>query len=189
MVSGEELLPRLVELYQRIDRTYAAVSQEIALFCDGCDGVRCCTVDLTVHTSVEMLYLRRGLNALDHSLRDRVLEMARAIVKAKDADPFGPDYRDSVCALNREGKCLLYEFRPMICRLAGVPHWFIRLDGQRIESGGCSRLEALPRSPGTGKGIDRTPFYWDLAELEGEIARVRGTRTKPQTVSEILTGE
>lgn len=186
MVSGEELIPRLIELYKRIDRMYVSVAEVIGLQCEGCDGVRCCTVDVTVHTAVEMLYLRRGFFQLDDFLREIVSERALAMVRAKEANPFGEKYRQSVCALNFEGRCLLYEFRPMICRLAGIPHWFVRPDGRRFEGGGCSRYEALGASLPADQNIDRTPFYHDLALLESEIVRRRGVKTIPRTIAELL---
>ncbi len=186
MVSGEALIPRLAELYQNIDSTYEAVVDEVGFSCGGCDGVLCCTVDLSLHTLIEMLYLRRGLNSLGTSRQQTILQRCRQMVQDKQEDPRGTAYRSAVCALNFEGLCSLYEFRPMICRLAGVPHLIARPDATTVESGGCVRYEneILPQYPGTR--IDRTQFYRDMAAIEMEIVRHRGSRTEARTIAEAL---
>lgn len=186
MVSGDELIPRLAELYRNIDSTYEAVVGEVGFSCGGCDGVKCCTVDLSLHTLIEMLYLRRGLNALGTSRQQNILQRCRQIVRDKRDDPYGSAYRSAVCALNFEGLCSLYEYRPMICRLAGVPHTIARPNGTTVESGGCVRYEndVLPRYP--GPRIDRTQFYREMASIEMEIVRSRGSRTEPRTIAEAL---
>ncbi len=193
MFSGDSLIPRLSTLYELIDAEYQAVSQRTGFSCEGCDGVKCCTVDVTLHTLVEMLYLRRGFNTLDTSEQLEILGRCRAMIKAKEDDPFGDAYRNAVCALNFDGRCVLYQFRPMICRLAGIRHFILRPDGKSTESSGCFRYEReVLGSPGEGQEtdrelkIDRTAFYRSMAELEMEVVRVRGRRTKTRTVAETL---
>lgn len=184
MVSGEQLIPRLREFYREMDAVYRAASEQVGFTCVGCDGTKCCTVDVTLHTFIEMLYLRRGFNTLDISRQLAVLGRCRAIIQAKEDDPFGETYRNAVCALNFDGFCSLYEYRPMICRLAGIPHFIQRPDGKVVESGGCSRYESEILSRGTK--IDRTVLYRKMAEIEIEVVRAAGQRTKSRTVAEIL---
>jgi len=185
MFAEEELIPRLRELYLEIDATYASTGEQVGFSCEGCDGVKCCTVDVSLHTFVEMLFLRQGFNSLDTGRQLEVLGRCRAMIKAREDDPLGV-YRNAVCALNFDGLCSLYEYRPMICRLAGIPHFIARPDGKIIESGGCSRycLEILAVHPGVK--IDRSPFYRGMAELEIEVVRHRGRRTPSRTVSQTL---
>lgn len=193
MFSGDSLIPRLSVLYGLIDAEYQAVSQRTGFSCEGCDGVKCCTVDVTLHTLVEMLYLRRGFNTLETSGQLEILGRCRAMIKAKEDDPFGDAYREAVCALNFDGLCVLYEYRPMICRLAGIRHFILRPDGKSTESTGCFRyerdvlggpIESLETAPELK--IDRTTFYRSMAELEMEVVRARGMRTKTRTVAETL---
>lgn len=193
MFSGDSLIPRLSELYRLIDEEYRAVSQRVGFSCEGCDGVKCCTVDVTLHTLVEMLCLRRGFNTLDTSRQLEILGRCRSMIKAKDDDPFGDEYRNAVCALNFEGQCVLYQYRPMICRLAGIRHFIVRPDGTETESCGCFRYERdILGSPTEFQEtlrelkIDRTPFYRGMAELEMEVVWALGTRTKSRTVAETL---
>lgn len=188
MISGVELIPRLRELYESIDQAYAAATAEVGFSCGGCDGVACCTVDVTLHTFAEMDYLRRGLSTLDEVRRNVVLDRCRFMVAAKRKDPVGESYRRSVCALNFEGLCGLYEYRPMICRLAGIPHFFVRPDGTSRQSGGCARYEREVLSSHPDIRIDRTPFYHAMAQIELDAVQTFGMRTTPHTVAETLAG-
>jgi hypothetical protein len=186
MFSGDLLIPRLSELHRVIDLAYCEAADRVGFGCKGCDGVKCCTVDLKLHTLIEMLYLRRGFNALDENTRQRVLRRSYAITEAKKYDALGELYRSSVCALNVDGACVVYKYRPMICRLAGIPHHIVRPDGKTIESGGCVRYknEIEPCYPNIE--IDRTDFYREMASIEIEVVKSRGKRTAPRTVAETL---
>jgi Fe-S-cluster containining protein len=186
MFSGDELIPRLTELYRLMDSAYCEVSKQVGFSCEGCDGVKCCTVDLILHTTVEMLYLRRGFNALDVSRQLEILGRCRGIIKAKEDDALGDDYRRAVCALNFEGLCVLYEYRPMICRLAGIPHIIVRPDGTITESGGCVRYHEDFRPGRPDLKIDRTDFYRQMAGIEIEVVRAVGKRTASRTIAETL---
>jgi len=186
MYSGEELIPRLRELYRLMDAAYTAVAEEVGFSCEGCDGVACCTVDVTLHTFAEMLYLRRGFNTLDMSRQLEVLGRARAIVKAKEDDPSGDFYRNAVCAVNFDGQCSLYEYRPMICRLAGIRHVFAKPDSSTVESVGCPRFETEIGPAHPDVILDRTGFYRKMAEIELAVVHILGKRTNPRTISEAL---
>ncbi len=186
MFSGEELIPRLTELYRLMDSAYCEVCNQVGFSCEGCDGVKCCTVDLILHTSVEMLYLRRGFNTLDMSRQLEILGRCRGIIKAKEDDALGDGYRNAVCALNFEGLCVLYEYRPMICRLAGISHIIIRPDGTVTESGGCICYHRENQQDRPNLKIDRTDFYRQMAAIEIEVVRAVGKRTASRTVAEAL---
>jgi hypothetical protein len=189
MLSGDELIPRLTELYQQIDEAYRTIAEEIGLTCEGCDGVRCCTVDLMLHTFIEMHHLRRGFNTLDPGIQREVLARCRTMIAAKEDDPYGEAYRGSVCALNFYGKCVLYAYRPMICRLAGIPHLIIRPDGRKIESGGCNQYTDQISQSQQNVKIDRTEYYRTMASFEMAVVRNAGQRTRPCTVAETLGRE
>lgn len=187
MFPGDELIPRLSLLNRVIDAAYCEAAGSVGFSCEHCDGVTCCTVDLKLHTLIEMLYLRRGVSALDKSTHHAVLDKSHAIVAAKLDDAGGEAYRNSVCALNIGGRCAAYDYRPMICRLAGIPHYFVRPDGETIESGGCTRYLADIEAVHPDVRIDRTEFYREMASIEVEIIRLRGRRSAPRTIAETLT--
>ncbi len=186
-LSRVELIPRLRTLYRRMDQVYMAMAGEMGFSCLGCDGATCCTVDLVLHTLVERVYLRRGFNALDPAVQERILVRAKEMVWEKDRDPSGEAYRNLVCVLNERGMCVLYPFRPMICRLAGISHEFLRPDGRHIEGNGCGVFlrDVQPAHPNAR--LDRTPLYQEMAEIETmALQSLRRSRQRPCTVSELF---
>lgn len=189
MFSGDELIPRLEELYRQMDDAYRMIAKEAGFSCNGCDGVKCCTVDVTLHTFAEMFYLRRGFNSLETSRQREILGRSGETVKAKDDDPFGRAYRSAVCSLNFEGMCSLYEHRPMICRLAGIPHAMTRPDGTSLKSGGCEAYtrDILPNHPALL--FDRTEYYQRMARIEIEVVKALGKRTRSRTIAETIGRE
>jgi hypothetical protein len=193
MENGDCLIPRMRELYEEMDEAYRSISELAGFSCEACDGTRCCTVDVNLHTLAEMLYLRRGFNTLEVSIQLAIIGRCRSMIKAKEDDPFGDAYRDAVCALNFDGRCVLYEYRPMICRLAGIRHHISRPDGRVVESCGCAKFEqdVLGGFSSTDERrhrlrIDRTDYYRKMAALEMEVVRSRGRRTPSCTISETL---
>ncbi len=189
MFNGESLILRIRELYDKIDKTYAAAAEKIDLTCEGCDGVVCCTVDFTVHTFVEMSYLKQGFYALDPSVQGEILTKSRRMVSAKQQAPKGDDYRKAVCALNSAGACILYEYRPMICRLAGIPYFFTKPNGSKLESGGCKKFDESIPAKNSGAILDRTEFYREMAAMEIKAVIARGERTEKLTIAEILVSD
>lgn len=189
MYSGDDLIPRLHDLYRQMDDAYRKIAEEVGFSCDDCDGVKCCTVDVPLHTFVEMFYLRRGFNTLETSRQLEVLGRCREIIEAKEDNPQGETYKSAVCALNFDGRCGLYEYRPMICRLAGIPYSMSRPDGKSVDSRGCSKYmnEILARHPNLR--LDRTDFYRDMARIEIEVVRALGRRTARRTIAETLGRE
>jgi len=185
-LSGIDYSPRLKELYEEIDAAYYRASFQAGFNCEGCDGTKCCTVDLIVHTFAEMLYMRRGLRALNETTKCRIKKRSRETVEFKRLNPVGPSYRNAICAASFNGRCLIYEYRPMICRLAGIPHFIDRPDHTRVFGTGCPRFETGSRATNPELQIDRTPFYRRMAELEIEIVQAHGKRTQSLTIAEIL---
>ena len=185
--SGTDFNPRLKELYNEMDVIYKEASFQAGFNCEGCDGTKCCTVDLIVHTFSEMLYMRRGVRALDEPTKLKIEQRSRQIVELKRLDPAGDPYRNSVCAANFAGRCAIYEYRPMICRLAGIPHFIDNPNKNRISGTGCHRFETDIGHNRPELRIDRTPFYRRMADLELEMIYMRGKRTKRLTISEILS--
>lgn len=185
-LSGTDLSPRLKELYKEIDATYNDVSFQVGFSCEGCDGTKCCTVDLIVHTFAEMLYMRRGLCALNQDIRSQIIERSQRIAELKRRDSIGDPYRNSVCSANFEGRCALYEYRPMICRLAGIPHFIDRPDDTRILGTGCTRYESRVLENNPNVKIDRTSFYRQMAEIEIEMIKTMRKRTPSLSIAEIL---
>ena len=180
------MIHRLVAIYRRIDAVYAETAKSAGFSCEGCDGAKCCTVDLTISTLVEMSYLRQGFNSLPNSQQREILARCRQVISAKEVAPQGELYRNSVCALNSDGACVLYDYRPMICRFHGMPHFFEGPSGSLVEGEGCVRFQELYQGRNQNLRIDRTHFYREIASLEIESVRLRGERTEKRTVAETL---
>lgn len=186
MAFGDELISRLEGLYAKMDAAYRAAGDEAGFSCEGCDGETCCRIDLTLHSYMEKLYLKRGLESLDSPTRREVVRRCEVVLQAKNDDPFGDPYRNAVCVLNFDGLCRLYQYRPMICRLAGIPHFMVRPDGQTVSRGGCTRYETFVRPFYREIQMDRTELYREMAFLEVEIVRALGRKTPSGTIAETL---
>lgn len=94
----------------------------------------------------------------------------------------------AMCPLNDGGLCQIYAYRPMICRLHGLPHE-VRRPGRAPEyAPGCHEFT---REYGSQEYIplDRTPFYLRLSQLEGEYRAALGLGVEEKvrlTIAEIL---
>ena len=77
------------------------------------------------------------------------------------------------CPLNDDGLCTLYHFRPMICRLHGIPHELQKPGQSPVYGPGCETFDRRCGHKGYLK-FDRTPFYRQVAMLEQEVKRAMG---------------
>jgi hypothetical protein len=114
---------------------------------------------------------------LDAEVRDRVKSRAVTVVDTIEKDHSTPGSVRLMCPLNFEARCILYPFRPMICRLHGIPHELKKPGQAAMMEPGCdtfaSRCGRRPYMP-----FDRTPFYRDMAGLEMDVKRAVGMRGK-----------
>jgi len=164
------LLERLAAIYGDMDRAYAAVADQYGFQCTGCAD-NCCLTRFHHHTLLEYLYLAEGLRHLAVDRRQQVTEKAfRVNTELAAADSRNAPIR-SMCPLNRNGRCLTYTHRPMICRLHGIPHELHRPGGGCMRSPGCDEFFNQCRQGGKTDYIrfDRTPYYRSMALLEREL--------------------
>lgn len=91
-----------------------------------------------------------------------------------------------MCPLNFDGLCVLYPYRPMICRLHGIPHELQPPGQGKILNVGCRDFEKR-NSTRMHVPFDRTPFYTKMAGLEKEFRQQAGTTQKiKMTVSQMI---
>ena len=105
--------------------------------------------------------------------------------KHRKADRTGKTVR-VMCPLNENSACLIYDYRPMICRLHGIPHE-LRKPGQKPVYGpGCDLFaERCGKSPYIP--FDRTPFYQEMAGLEQVFRQALGRNDKiKMTIAKML---
>ncbi len=169
-------MEKLEGLYAQMDAEYGRLSRLYGLSCEGCDD-NCCTQRFNHHTFAEYLFLLEGLKAADPELRDAILIRARVVVESYAHELQAGEIFKLMCPVNFNGSCALYKWRPMICRLHGLPHYFIMPDGARKAGGGCHRINAVEKAT-PHQGMDRTPFYTALAQIEKDVRERLGYRER-----------
>jgi hypothetical protein len=180
-------LAELKTIYAGMDKQYREAASYYDFNCAGCKD-NCCFTHFYHHTLLEYLYVLEGFNGLDREKKIEIKSRASTVCRKNiEACKKGITVR-LMCPLNADGLCALYSFRPMICRLHGIPHEFEMPDGSRICRPGC---EAFSRQC-AGKNyfkFDRTPFYKDVAGLEKELRRTAGMTQKiKMTIAQMITG-
>jgi Fe-S-cluster containining protein len=176
---------RLKQIYAAMDRAYHRAADAYGFVCDGCRD-NCCRTHFYHHTLIEYRYMIEGLKTLSPEKQKEVKSRALSVVaEASTAENSGTPLR-LLCPLNFDELCILYSYRPMICRLHGIPHELKRPGQYPVYGPGC---ETFDRRCG-GKGylkFDRTPFYRQVAMLEQEAKQTLGFAGKIRmTVAEMV---
>jgi len=178
-------LDRLRDIFTAMDLEYARAASHYQFQCDGCAN-SCCLTRFYHHTFLEYFYFRRSFEKLDSRKKDEIIvkaeEVCRETAKADEKDmPVR-----LMCPLNDDSLCTLYPFRPMICRMHGIPHE-LQKPGQNVIHGpGCSTFDERCADKGYFK-FDRTPIYVALANLENEFKQTVGIEGKiKMTVAEMI---
>ncbi len=121
--------------------------------CNGCS--ECCRglFDITL---LDAFYLKFGFDKLPESLKSEIVKVASRRLEPlsrentdfvepwllngipeDDWDALMPEDDDTPCLLlSQTGECLLYEYRPMTCRLNGIP--LIDVSGEELFDEWCS---------------------------------------------------
>jgi hypothetical protein len=164
-------LKRLADLYRRMDAAYDAVAAPLGLSCAGCAD-SCCETVFRHHTYVEWTGLWAGLSELPAPRQTEIRDAAGDWIR-RHQNPLLPGVRPRVpCPLgvdSPEGlRCGLYDVRPMVCRLHGVPNVLIRPKGGQSAFPGCDRAQALGKTCEPAL-LDRTPLLTELARLEMDL--------------------
>jgi Fe-S-cluster containining protein len=176
---------KLQAVFAAMDSAYAAVAEKYRFHCAGCED-NCCRTRFYHHTLLELFYLHRGWSALESQQRAAVRSRAKDVCRQMTVQPPGGGASRSMCPLNHSGRCELYEYRPMICRLHGIPHVLLRPDGAKTAGPGCDAFERQCGSRSDAV-LDRTPHYQALAALEQELRRAMEFSYRPKlTVAEMI---
>ena len=181
---GRHLI-RLEKLYASMDRSYKNIADHYGFACNGCED-NCCLTLFHHHTHLEFFYLNKGFCALDRQRQIAIAEKAETVCSAvRWVEKNGPPLRQ-MCPLNVDSRCSLYAFRPMICRLHGIPSELHRPDGKTTRAQGCASF--MDRCGQLAYvSLDRTPFYRELAGIEGALRRdMPGAGKIKMTVAEMI---
>jgi Fe-S-cluster containining protein len=180
-------ISRIKDLYSSMDAAYAGAAERYGFRCSGCSE-SCCEERFWHYTLAEHLYLIEGMGSLN---TDTVGDM---LVRAEEAirlyclhDAQGRSER-VLCPLNFNNLCRLYEHRPMICRLHGVPHRMRKPGGSEQAGPGCHRFAEEMTPAGLSEPVfDRTEFYSGMAAVEIELRRLVNFRGRyRKTVAEMV---
>ena len=185
---SEQFVPyaqKLQTIFAAMDLAYTKVADVHGFLCTGCED-NCCRTRFYHHTYLEWLYLHYGWKKLETEQQAAIQARAAEICRQMATDEPLQESPRRMCPLNSNGLCGLYEYRPMICRLHGIPHTLQRPDGRKVIGPGCDDFhqQCAPRREAT---LDRTPHYRALADLEQQIRRALGLTDKLKlTVADMI---
>ena len=152
----EEILKRHKELLAQVDAWFAG---SMVLYPDriSCrSGCSACCRSLFDITLLDAYYLKSGFDALPAGQREAVLNKCRERLHLmrqhwpefdhpyvlnhrpeQEWDPLMPEEDETPCVLvGEDGRCLVYENRPMTCRLHGIP--LIDTGGELMHDDWCT---------------------------------------------------
>lgn len=146
----------------------------------------CCQTLFYHHTYIEYFYLMEGVASLDDASQAALRTKAVAVCEAVAEIEGRGEIPRVMCPLNVDGLCSLYEYRPMICRLHGVPY-DLQMPGRPSTRGEpCSEFSNRVSTDGYFP-FDRTPLYQTMSGLEQKLRMEirRSTRIR-KTIAEMI---
>jgi Fe-S-cluster containining protein len=178
-------IDRLKQIYAVMDQTYKTAAGHYGFACNRCPD-NCCRTRFYHHTVIEYTYFIEGLKTLTPLKQDEVKSRALTVVdKTASVDDNAEPVR-LMCPLNYDERCILYPYRPMICRLHGIPHELKKPGQKAIYGPGCETFDRRCGRTGYFE-FDRTPFYLELAKLEQEVKQALGITAKfKMSVAEMI---
>jgi len=183
-----DFIDRLKQIYVAMDQAYNMAAGHYGFACAGCRD-NCCRTRFYHHTVIEYTYIIEGLKTLTPLKQNEVKSRAMIVVdKVGSADDNGEAVR-LMCPLNFDELCILYPYRPMICRLHGIPHE-LKKPGQKTFFGpGCETFDQQC-GPKSYFKFERSPFYRELAMLESEVRQATGFESKiKMTIAEMIVSQ
>ncbi len=180
-----DFIERLKQIYAAMDQTYNAAAGHYGFACARCRD-NCCRTRFYHHTVIEYTYFIEGLKTLTALKQDQVKSRALSVLdKTAGVDDNAEPVR-LMCPLNFDELCILYPYRPMICRLHGIPHELKKPGQKTIYAPGCETFDHRCGRIGYFE-FDRTPFYRELAKLEQQVKPTLGLTGKfKMSVAEMI---
>ena len=183
----DHALDDLAALFGDIDKTYNRIATSYRFQCNGCSD-NCCETLFYHHTLLEYLYLLKGFRSLENEARQKAMEKAfhvSGLQKKSETEETTQRLR-ILCPLNSKGLCITYPYRPMICRMHGIPSEMRFPNGKKSITPGCG-LFHQNQSSKSYITFDRTPYYIELAKQEKNVRLTMGFNEKiKMTVAQML---
>ncbi len=178
----------LAKLYAEMEVAYDKIATLLEFSCRQCPD-NCCDSYFQHHTYIEWAYLWQGLQLLSADQRASYQERARATLVgyqealAKDERPL------TMCPINDNGLCGLYQHRLLLCRLHGVPASITAPDGRNRQFPGCFRCQELTTGRTNVVTLDRSRFFKTMVNLEQSFVRGHLLPKISMTLAEMLLQE
>ena len=160
-VREKDPLARLSVLADSVDETFASIQtrQGACMQCSaGCTD--CCRARPSI-THVERAFFRRGLARLSEAERKELAQRTRD--KAREMCP----------ALDPQGRCQLYDSRPLICRSFGVPlrrrHEVVLVNPPVIDVCDLNFVDVPLETLAPEDVLDQTSLDAELAAINAEF--------------------
>ena len=182
----QPFLRRLAIIFSEMDQLYQAAVDYYGFSCNGCQN-NCCLTRFSHHTLLEYLYIRQGFNKLNKKNQIQVRQKSKEVIHQTTLLLAEKKTVRLMCPLNDKDLCRLYMFRPMICRLHGIPHEFQNPAQNIIKYGqGCRTFTDECANKEYFK-FDRTRFYIAMSDLEKKIRKAFNFNQKlKMTIAEML---
>ena len=168
-----------------MDQKYREAADYYGFNCTGCED-NCCRTRFHHYTLVEYIYIKEGFHGLENKKQDEAKQRSLAICRKTDEAHENETPLKEMCPVNFGNLCVLYPYRPMICRLHGIPHQLQRPGQGILNSPGCGTFSLRCHEKKRFK-FDRTPFYMQMAALEKEMKQAVGMTQKiKMTVAQMI---
>jgi Fe-S-cluster containining protein len=119
---------------------------------------------------LEFLYIYEGFQTLEPEGKAQVVKRASIVRRAYvETEKAGGRMR-IMCPLNANNRCELYNYRPMICRMHGIPHKLHHPVRGVVNGPGCHMFPDVNQGKSDFR-FDRTPFYTPIAQLEKQLRK------------------
>ena len=183
--DATRFMDRLKSIFVDMDREYSRAAAHYGFDCNACADI-CCQTRFYHHTYIEYLLVQEGFKKLSPDMQAEIESRGRNVIqRTAELDKIGKPVW-LMCPLNFDDLCVLYPYRPMICRLHGIPHEFRNGTGHRVQGPGCETFDDRCSANPYLK-FDRTPFYREMAGLEKEFRQTLGVRDKIRmTIAEMI---
>ena len=178
-------LKDLGNVFDTMDEEYNRISRQYGFECKGCED-NCCMTRFYHHTILEYAYLKAGFAPLTEGKKQEILKRAAEVNQACHRADAKKQALRIMCPLNTNGLCDIYDHRPMICRLHGIPNELELPNGRKTMGPGCGAFDICCRTA-SYIPFDRTPFYVQISNMEQQLRTAMGFSGKiKMTVAEML---
>ena len=135
------LFKKLELLYIKMDKAFDKAASHYGFRCNGCED-NCCKSFFYHHTFIEKDFLLSKANDFTHDKKLSLKKNAGLYLNSVSHENKDSNNRP-LCPLNKNNLCILYNQRPMICRLHGIPH-HLNISGKEIkQTPGCNAGESF----------------------------------------------